>query len=248
MTTQVGVKRNLWATQESGLLAPKRMNFSIDRLEYYLPMWHPELSGATIVSRDPLFNADSNDVTGTVFSPNVGRVFDGDDFITQTTFLDTPPANVSFEFWFSPTVTYDSGATTPEYILSKNNVAAQDRFFILLDSTAGKMITFFEYNNEGLQSGLVSDSTSWTGGQFYHIVVAFDGSTWRMYVDGAVQSATQASNGFMMDGTNTNFEIGRETGGVNFVNMTIPEVRVYSKALSLREVNRNRLGTIWRHI
>ena len=77
----LGVKRNLWATQQSGLYAPKRMNFPLDSLELYLPLGHPELSGSPIVSKD--LNAHSCTVIGAVHVPPTHRAVDAtDDKIT----------------------------------------------------------------------------------------------------------------------------------------------------------------------
>lgn len=58
--------RNLWRTWE-------RANFPLSGLELYLPLWHPELSGATIVSKD--LNAHSCTVVGALWS-TTGRWFD----------------------------------------------------------------------------------------------------------------------------------------------------------------------------
>ncbi|KKL23084.1 hypothetical protein LCGC14_2428930, partial [marine sediment metagenome] len=71
------VKRNLWATQQNGILAPKRMNFPIDGLELYLPLWHPELSGSPITAKIPLGGGIAGTVTGALHVPPTHRFFDG---------------------------------------------------------------------------------------------------------------------------------------------------------------------------
>lgn len=62
MTTQIGVNRNLWRTAQKGIPSLQRMNFPLDRLELYLPLWHPEQQGFLLSydGNDYLKNAVAN--------------------------------------------------------------------------------------------------------------------------------------------------------------------------------------------
>jgi len=79
-------------------------------------------------------------------------------------------------------------------------------------------------------------TTNWT-----HIVMTYDGTTIKGYVNGNfVASATASGNG--VSNTEDNFGIGADTatfvatGGSLFASATIDEVAVFSKALSDREI------------
>lgn len=56
--------------------------YPLNGLVLHLPLWHPELTGSTIISKD--LNAHSCEVTGTTWGIQ-GRAFDGDDIIITPT-------------------------------------------------------------------------------------------------------------------------------------------------------------------
>lgn len=148
------------------------------------------------------------------------------DYITQATLLDDALSAVSIEFWFSPTVTFDSGATADEFLFNKQNITGEDRLNVWLDEGVGNIQLFTEYNNEGGVQTATSNATSWTGGTFYHFFLVFAGTTWTMYIDAVAQTNTATANGIMKAGTAADFIIGAGVGFSFPVNATIDEFRI----------------------
>ncbi len=68
------MSRNIWRTKG-------RMNFPLYGLEYYLPLWHSELSGSPITAKIPLGGGVTAAVTGATHNPPRNRYFVTDDFI-----------------------------------------------------------------------------------------------------------------------------------------------------------------------
>ncbi len=79
-------RSNLWGRQQSGLYIPTpgRKNFPLGGLTLFLPLWHPELSGTPIISKDS--NAYSVTIVGTT-QGLTGRLLDATD--DSLTFGDT---------------------------------------------------------------------------------------------------------------------------------------------------------------
>lgn len=83
--------------------------------------------------------------------------------------------------------------------------------------------------------------TEFTTGKWYHVAAVFDGVNVKIYIDGelAVSKATSAS---AIDLTDKRlFYIGRSSGG-RLLSGDISEVRVWKKALTLKEITNNMCG------
>ena len=226
--------RNMWRTRN-------RMNFPLDSLALYLPLWHPELSGSSFLSKD--LNAYSCTVIGATWGIQ-GRTFDGDDYISQATFLDVAPAKVTFEVWFNLTSNFGAGSPLRHFLFFKTNITGEDRIWFYLNQVDGKLTLTAEYNDGGLSS-FASDIASWVGGTWYHAAITFDGATWLMYVDGVLQAGSIAKAGFMKDGTQSDFLIGSDL--TNYFVGIMGEWRAYNRDLTLAEIQHNRNATKWRY-
>lgn len=203
----------------------------------YLPLWSSHTNGLTFPSIDSFGHTCTR--SGST-SPHIranGHYFNGsDDYISQATLLDSPPANVSIGFWFSPAVDWDSGEAVDDYLLDKTNIAFKDRILLYLSQANGKLTLGVEYDDGGLEN-VNSDAASWTGGQFYSAWVTYDGTTWRMYIDSVLQADTQAMLGFMKAGTAEDFLIGVNSSLAAFFKGTIGECWAYNRALSVGEID-----------
>lgn len=71
-------------------------------------------------------------------------------------------------------------------------------------------------------------------GQTYHVVGIFDGTTARIYVDGAEIDSDATS--ISLPATTTDLQIGQRTGSSETLDGTIDEVAVYERALTPEEV------------
>lgn len=245
VTQQAGVRRNLWARQQSGLYAPKRMNFPINGLVLYLPFWHPELSGSPIVSKD--LNAHSCTVYGALWSPR-GRWFDNlDDKIDCGN-----PATLALtgsqtqEVWMNYDVATDTGS-----LISKDNNVGQRQIIFKINATP--VIQFLVFKTDAVFSSIVG-STTLLIDTWYHIVAVYtsvaDGSSLLdLYLNGS-PDAVQVTNAISPVQTQgVNYLIGHReyAGGGEPFGGTIGEARIYSRALSAAEILHNYNATKWRY-
>lgn len=249
MITQVGVNRNLWATRQSGLLAPKQMNFSIDRLQLYLPLWHPELSGTTIISKD--LNAHSCTVTGAIHNPPTHRFFDGNDdkIVVPNHASLAGMTSFTVEVWMKS----DGDAGALNGLIGKYDTAKKEWFTSLDDDLSAIGFRVYDDSADTYIGRKDTISNVWDDAP-HHIVYAWSGaaasSGVKIYVDGVKTDDTDDENGIFVgiETKTANVEIGTRLTGVGFYKNDIGEVRIYSRELSLEEIKRNRLGTIYNTI
>lgn len=141
--------------------------------------------------------------------------FDGaNDFLTNATFWDTAPTYVTISFWFSPTANIVAGGATLWYLFEKVNVINEDRIKVYINEPDGKIYLGTEYNNEGAKFTSTA-ATSWVGGAWYHYLCRYNGTDWRVYINGVEEADVDAANGFMLNGTAQNFMIGSDSAGTN---------------------------------
>lgn len=89
-----------------------------------------------------------------------------------------------------------------------------------------------ESYNAGTAWGTSADVSSWTTGTIYHVASVYDGTSWKLYVNGT-NVATTAGSG--PQNSNRALNIGREStsfGDGGYLNGTIDEVAVYNTGLS----------------
>jgi len=154
--------------------------------------------------------------------------------VTQATLLDVPTQDFSVQLWFKPNQTFTAGSSD-EYLFSKTNVIAQERLTCRLDNTGGFLICF----GEGAGAGgftLTSSVSSWTAGQWYHLVFVWDdsGGNVYQYVNG-VQNGTTAYTDQLGAGTDTDFNIGNLPATAERFNGTVDEFGIWNRSLTAGE-------------
>lgn len=123
---------------------------------------------------------------------------DGDyvDMGDETVFEHTD--GFSWSLWMKPSVNI-SDPIIPDFyfLMSKNSVGAVDGDVMLWwykanpqQSDDGYLI--FTITEGSTDYIIWSNSNSWTSGTWYHVVVTYDDATMRMYIDGVLQTDTQA--------------------------------------------------------
>jgi len=95
----------------------------------------------------------------------------------------------------------------------------------------------------GLVSGNkypVSSKASFSTGKWYHVATVFNGSTISLYIDGMLDNYTDAANGGvnLTDTYSNGFHIGYSAGS-RYFNGAISEVRVWTRALTQKELQNN---------
>ena len=83
----------------------------------------------------------------------------------------------------------------------------------------------------------ISYSHGWSTGETHHVVATYDGSTIRLYVDGA--SAASVASTKTVPGTTANLRIGSFSGGGNGWDGNLDAVAIYDRELTSTEVADN---------
>jgi hypothetical protein len=86
----------------------------------------------------------------------------------------------------------------------------------------------------GVRKRLQAPAGTIAAGQTYHVVGTYDGTTQRLYVNGAQVASTALTGAASV--TATNLDVGSWDGGSEFFNGTIDDVAVYGSALAAARV------------
>jgi hypothetical protein len=202
-------------------------------LVLYLPLH--QLDGSPFMSRDAYGHLCT--VTGALWTPR-GRDFDGiDDEIGcgDIDELDGLTA-ITMEAW----VNYDGTLSTAAVVLRKELV------FILGGGwVEGKAVA---YINDGTWRGSGSGTTDIDDGSFWHLTGVYDGVKMRIYVNAIEESSAAFASLTMASNANiVNIGATKATPSTSLWKGVIGEVRIYSRALSPLEIQRNYLSTKWRY-
>jgi glucose/arabinose dehydrogenase len=92
----------------------------------------------------------------------------------------------------------------------------------------------------GSAANAVRSATTMSAGQFYHLACTWDGSTIRLYINGALNNS--AAQTIVAGANSAPLFIGQYGGDVDRVDGLIDEVRIYSVALSLAEIQSDMTG------
>ena len=214
------------------------MNFIFDQsLVLYLPLY--ELYGSSFMSRDAYGHLCM--VTGAVWRPD-GRYFDGlDDWISMpySPVLDLTD-RLTIEVWGNQQI--QNAGSRGGWFAKSVGEAVNTQFHLACDP---------DYNAE---FRVVKSSTLYTAtsdaaltlNEFVHLVGRYDGSEVSLWINGAKQADTEAVAA-PLDGGNGTSRVGQifhtayDLGGI------IGELRLYSRALTPLEIQRNYLATKWRY-
>ena len=165
-----------------------------------------------------------------------GLSFDGtDDFVEvpDSTSLQIS-SNFAISFWFKTA----SISQTQKYLIAKNNNAGSNQWSVIYEYVDNAIEFFadgtgFSGTDPRTNSQLTISDTSW-----HHVVYAYDGSTWRGYVDGTQQFSVSRSFSLgALSGLNVFFGAANAAPDGE-VNGLIDDVRVYNRALTNDEIKR----------
>ena len=203
-------------------------------LVFYLPFYR--LDGATITSKDAYGHLCS--VTGASWRPG-GRYFDGvDDEIDcgNGSSIQIGVA-ITIELWGKFVGYTGSFRQVVWKRFSDGNGEQGWQFYLNSNSNTVHILRWLD----GVAIGV--DST-FTPGEFSHIVFTYDGATQKLYIDGNLVAVSIADTSTVK--TATDLLIGANPGA-GYVSGTIGEIRMYNRALAPLEIQHNYLATKWRY-
>ena len=232
--------RNMWRTNG-------RMNFPLDGLALYIPLWHPELSGSPITAKIPLGGGITGTVEGAIHVPPTHRSFDGDDYIslgTPSSLVNLGTSSFTFIVWAKSGDTNTSillgggeSGVNPNAILG---MYASGRVIIGLeaDDGSGKDSTddgdTFNDNAWHIIAGVVNRTTD-VATRFKDAVATGTADS-ISGVNGAITLGTDFGLGAWGDGTSLPF-----TGNIG-------EGWFYLNAMDIRDLEHIKRATQWRYV
>jgi hypothetical protein len=93
----------------------------------------------------------------------------------------------------------------------------------------------FRLKAGGTTTTLIASSGNLAVGTWYHTAAVYDGSTMRLYLNGAEVGSTSKS-GAVNTSTSVPVNIGRSPDGSNFFRGSMDAVRLYNRALTASEI------------
>jgi len=213
------------------------MNFPLYGLVLYLPLWHPELSGSPIISKD--LNAISCTVTGAVHSPPLGRTFDGTGNVVKTAAaVSVPTAFTALAWWKRSGAS--GGAVLGFYhtiFAALNGRNDYNGFLVISDGTSCR-------GDINTSLGNYTSTTVVISAIGWHLIgYVWTGSNLYTLTDGSI-SAAVATTGTLNSGT-TGMRIGRWLDNNNYylTNGLIGDAWVYNRSLTTLEFQQLYLAT-----
>ncbi len=119
-------------------------------------------------------------------------------------------------------------------IISRDEQVAGDQYYVLMLVSNKLQMDLYDSNN--IKQQVVEDTDSITTGAWHHIVGTYNGANSIIYVDG-VEKKRLAWVGTIKTGDQT-VRIGKRVSG-EFFDGIIDEVRIYSQALTLGEIQKH---------
>jgi Concanavalin A-like lectin/glucanases superfamily len=174
----------------------------------------------------PVLNADGplNDGAGAASFDGVNDWVDCGDVYNFTA-----RAAFSLELWVNPS-RYEPGYNR----LISTDDGSTGWQLQMLPSAPTNGISFGRYSG-GVQRGLVS-ATALTPGTWYHVVITYDGTTSRLYINGVADPNTGTDTGSNTGSTRSLAIAADGWGGENGAQARIADVAIYSSALTASQV------------
>lgn len=113
--------------------------------------------------------------------------------------------------------------------------------------TGSAGIVSFDSNKLGgyVDSATLSANSTFTEGNWYHVVITRSSGTCKLYIDTVLQNDTETSGGSI---TNSNAkQIGKDTTTTRGYDGVVDDVKLYSKALTQAEIKKNYNATKGKH-
>ena len=204
-------------------------------LVLYLPLG--KLDGASFMSKEARGYLCT--ATGALWKPN-GRLFDGvDDLITVPADSSLYSSDyVTFEMWIKPTDAGEGGFGRLWWKWS--GIAGSNAYM-----NNGTRIQF-SLGIDGTSKNVTTAVDSVPFGSWSHIVMVYDGANLLGYVNAGTPVSTPAT-GSIDDHSGDDLALGARAYGANYFYGLIGEARIYNRALTPLEIQRNYLATKWRY-
>lgn len=181
------------------------------------------VDGADAVAQNG-FSFDTGTVAG-VFG-NAAKLDGVNDGLRAAT-LFYPSGAFTFALWFKPETTLTS-ASPAARLLGWEDDYIGGAPWVAVNSRGDGKVTLTAVVNGVQFTYAQTTTTSWTAGTWYHLAFSYDGTQFRVYVNGALQS-TVVAPGAVMGGMLP--VLGAMSTGYQPFNGSLDDIRVYNVAL-----------------
>ena len=137
----------------------------------------------------------------------------------------------SITVWVNPTSV--SGYKT---IVRKAGASSADTNYALDLDSGNTKVRFFVYDTSGNYHGVMATTKSVSLNKWTHIAATYDGTTFKVYINGT-QDATTATWSGSIKTTTGSLKIGSSTSS-NYFNGTIDEVKIWNRSLTQEEITK----------
>jgi hypothetical protein len=182
------------------------------------------------------FNNNGTLINGPTFNSDGGGsiVFDGtNDYVVvpESSSVDITTNTITFGGWCYPTI-----SNAYQHIIVKNVGEQPNRQYGMWLSQNGTSQIYRSLKGV-VSQGNVNLSTPWAVNAWNHVMIVYNGSTIKIYLNGVEVSSENASGNITH--TNSNVNIGGEPNQNYFFNGRIASSQIYNRALSAQEVLQN---------
>jgi hypothetical protein len=175
-------------------------------------------------------NNSGNETSGPTVDGRFGNAmkFDGvDDYVGVANLPSLNPTQITMEMWIKfNTIPYNT-----QIVLNKEG---QYRL-IAADVDTTHLSIRYATTVTSWSAGTLIGNTTLTAGVWYHVAATYDGSSWKLYLNGNLDGQ-KAESGNIVSGTGSLY-IGTFAPGTYHFNGTLDEVQIRNRSLSADEVN-----------
>ncbi|HEX7414114.1 MAG TPA: LamG-like jellyroll fold domain-containing protein [Bacteroidia bacterium] len=151
----------------------------------------------------------------------------------------------SIEFWFKPSVTINSSTSIPGYSFIERNDGGQTHEYGAYikgsdwssNGNVGHLAFFARYS--GTLHEVISNSSSWTAGTWYHVAGVIDPTTgMRLYINGVLQASADAvaTLPVQIDNVNPTYLGVWGSAFSRYFNGEMDELRLWNRSISQSEI------------
>ena len=156
--------------------------------------------------------------------------FDGRDDYINAVSVSLRASAFSISLWFNPDSTLDSESNREDYLYWSSAFGRPHLSFNKLGK--GKIGLYVRVNGTNYDDVLTATS-SWTASSWYHIVVTFDGTDFKIYVNGKLENTVNHSGKHLVA---SGAYFGSKLGQEFFFDGKLDDIRFYNYALAAGKV------------
>ncbi|MEM1085023.1 MAG: Ig-like domain-containing protein, partial [Verrucomicrobiota bacterium] len=177
---------------------------------------------------------------GPIWQPTSGRLagaleLANGDQVVNVPSIDIPGDEMAISVWVRPT-SFAGLASEARFVSKAASTSEQDHYWMIGSFTDGTAVRFRLKTDVGATSTLITPTGKLTLNQWNHVVASYDGSTMKVYVNGA-EEASMSKTGDITD-ANVPVGLGNQPTGSGNRGMfgLLDDVRLYGRSLTPTEI------------